>query len=456
MSIAPAVKQPVPAVQSSGRWRAACQGLDRHLPGELPRGTVQPVHGDEAAFRPPIQQARSNSDLGKPGNFRSLSSFLLGTNTAVSEASNFLIVSPDLLSRICRMGQDTRTLAEIGEELIQLISETSAKTGLSVEQIANTVSRTTRIDFVLRDGKLNITEEALRAMELKMAYARAKCRALELRHIAIETETIPVGDTQASSSAASVSNTANDSIGAAASIAGYAIPTESEEQRIRQRYYKSRGHYRELHHPIWNELRSAVGTSMFSLPEMASFIHGASVRDIFAHRVSINGNIRSSTNGIPEKVDQPCAPAAEPFNPIEAFFSIPWYAWVGGFCLIIWLLAMSTTGGDRNIALERAQAKARSGRGAEMTAREADAFRRKQEADSAEHTARIKAVTEARQSRYSDRELEIYRYMRGRFLSYGDDYNPSIHDDLIASETASRFGVSASEATNIYIRIDAN
>jgi len=35
-------------------------------------------------------------------------------------------------------------------------------------------------------------------------------------------------------------------------------------------------------------------------------------------------------------------------------------------------------------------------------------------------------------------------------------YNPSIHDDLIAADAASRFGISASEATNIYIKVDAN
>lgn len=263
------------------------------------------------------------------------------------------------MGRICRMGESTPTPAETGEELIRLISETAETTGLDVAQIADAIRDATGIKFNIQDGKLNITEEALRAMDWKMAYARAKCRALELPHKVIEPTPTPIRRT----------------------------PT-------------------------------------------SAFIHPSERK-----------------------------PEPETFSLLEAIGGVPWYAWIGGFIFVLWILSHTSTGGNGpigNRALERAEEKARSGRGAEMTNTEADAFRKKQEADSAQHAATVNAITEARQSRYSDREMEIYRFMRRRFQSYGDSYNPSIHDDLIASEAASRFGVSASEATNVYIKVDSN
>jgi hypothetical protein len=150
------------------------------------------------------------------------------------------------------MGQDTPTLAEIGDELIQLITETSESTGLSAAAIASVVVHTTGIKFNVQDGKLNITEDALKAMEWKMAYARAKCRALELPHKVSETTLAPICRSQVSS------------------------------------------------------------------PKPA-FVHPSERK-----------------------------PEAEPFNLIDAFFSVPWYAWIGGFVFILWVLAVTSPNAGNN------------------------------------------------------------------------------------------------------------
>lgn len=236
----------------------------------------------------------------------------------------------------------TKTPAEIGEELIRLISETAAVTARSPASVANAISFTTGIDFEIRNGKLNITETALRALDLKMADARARCRELELPHkqvldAAAMPEPEPIREVAAPPS---------DPLVQEAHRVGYAIPTTVEEQRIRQKYYKSRGHYRELNHSVWNDLRLATGTNMYSQNEVANFIHGASIREVFAYRLKTTGNIRSSTNGIPGKGGLPRKREIEPnpINLIDAFFSIPWYAWIGGFILIVWLLAKFNVG----------------------------------------------------------------------------------------------------------------
>lgn len=105
-------------------------------------------------------------------------------------------------------------------------------------------------------------------------------------------------------------------------------------------------------------------------------------------------------------------------------------------------------------ALERAELKARTGRGVEMTNAEADAFRKKQEADSAQHRAIGHEIAELKRSSASDTERAVYRYMRRRFESLGDAYNPDVHDAIIAGDAAMKFGITVNEANSIYYRLD--
>ena len=51
-------------------------------------------------------------------------------------------------------------------------------------------------------------------------------------------------------------------------------------------------------------------------------------------------------------------------------------------------------------------------------------------------------------------ETEIYNYMENEFnkiTNYGESYNPETHDPIISKMAADKFGVSESEANQIYI-----
>lgn len=246
-------------------------------------------------------------------------------------------------------GTPEPTATEIGGELIHLLTETAATTGLGIHVVSNSISDATGVQFEVRDGRLTITESALLAIGQKMAHARARCRTLEMPH----------------------------------------IPPPSPPAK-------------------------------------------------------------------PRAVVKPIAQVQEEVDPHH----IPW-GWTFVVIVAIAATILVAWGSSRtpiqrsNKALERAEYKARHGMATEMSQRETEEFRKKQETDAAQHRAYVNALTEARQSRYSDRDHEIYRYMRRRFESLGSTYNPSIHDDVIAGEAAVRFGVPANEATSIYIRVDA-
>lgn len=50
---------------------------------------------------------------------------------------------------------------------------------------------------------------------------------------------------------------------------------------------------------------------------------------------------------------------------------------------------------------------------------------------------------------------EVYNYAQGLFdvyTNYGDNYVPEVHDDLVLRETAEHFGISVSEADNLYYK----
>src|SRR6478735_3494422 len=126
------------------------------------------------------------------------------------------------------MGDGTPTPAEIGEELIQLISETATRTGLSVPHVAEIVRQTTHIHFKIENGRLNITEKALRAMEWKLAYARAKCRTLEQTRQTLESAAIGASAGNPGAAPENFETTvaaSPDPIAVAAYAAGYFVPT---------------------------------------------------------------------------------------------------------------------------------------------------------------------------------------------------------------------------------------
>lgn len=54
-------------------------------------------------------------------------------------------------------------------------------------------------------------------------------------------------------------------------------------------------------------------------------------------------------------------------------------------------------------------------------------------------------------------EQAVYDYMKAQYeqlTNYGENYDPEIHDSQVANMAASRFGISASEAGQIYIKMD--
>jgi len=126
----------------------------------------------------------------------------------------------------------------------------------------------------------------------------------------------------------------------------------------------------------------------------------------------------------------------------------------GAPLMAIFAVCMVNLAPPKPSTLESAELRARTGHGAEMTNAEADAFRRKQEADSASHRAIVTSIAEAQRSSASENERAVYRYMRRRFESLGSSYNPDIHDSVIADEAAQKFGITASEANSIYYRLD--
>lgn len=75
------------------------------------------------------------------------------------------------------------TEQEIGDELIELIISTSERTGLEPYWVAHAISDVTGVQFDIEGGKLNITEEALRAIDPQMTRARIKCEGLTLPHV---------------------------------------------------------------------------------------------------------------------------------------------------------------------------------------------------------------------------------------------------------------------------------
>lgn len=276
------------------------------------------------------------------------------------------------MGRFLAMNQDTPTPEETGAELIQLINETVEATGMDAVELAQILSQTTGISFNILGGKLNITEDALKALDWKMAYARAKCKEIELAHK-------HSGQIAPKELKEQIVN------------AGYIIPSFLEEQDIRKRYYRSNGHYRDRNNPIWNDLRAATGSRTFSLEEVASFVWGKSVSDLFANRRANGGKVHVPVRTVPVKRTNPreLTPGLEPKSLVDTFFDIPGYVWIGGFIFFIWLLATISPPGDRNFALERAEEKARNGRASEMTEKEAEAFRKKQEADSIAHRKNV-------------------------------------------------------------------
>ena len=70
---------------------------------------------------------------------------------------------------------------------------------------------------------------------------------------------------------------------------GSIFPTLESEKMIREAYWKSSGYYKDTTNVIWGLLREAAGGADFSIREVASFIHGSSVKDIFAARKATSG-----------------------------------------------------------------------------------------------------------------------------------------------------------------------
>ena len=52
-------------------------------------------------------------------------------------------------------------------------------------------------------------------------------------------------------------------------------------------------------------------------------------------------------------------------------------------------------------------------------------------------------------------DAEIYTYMKSqydRLTDFGENYDPDVHDDMVAQMAAKKFGISSTEAGNIYIK----
>ena len=125
--------------------------------------------------------------------------------------------------------------------------------------------------------------------------------------------------------------------------------------------------------------------------------------------------------------------------------------------IIYTLSRPSRSSPHKEVTIDPAITKASEVRATEMTPDEMDAFREQQLQNSMAHKEHIESKQQAAQSRFTEKENDIYRYMKARwntFASSPSGYDPDVHDDLVVSEASAKFGVSKSEAKSIYIKVD--
>jgi len=66
-------------------------------------------------------------------------------------------------------------------------------------------------------------------------------------------------------------------------------------------------------------------------------------------------------------------------------------------------------------------------------------------------------VSTSDNSTSSPSKAEIYQYMKTAYdqlTNYGDSYDPDVHDPMVAQMAAEQFGISPTEAGNIYIEME--
>jgi len=111
-------------------------------------------------------------------------------------------------------------------------------------------------------------------------------------------------------------------------------------------------------------------------------------------------------------------------------------------------------GGDD---LQSAMRKASEGRASELTPNELKALREHNTARADANRRQIESRVEKARSKFSEKEIAIHSFMNKRWTILSESpsgYDPDVHDKLVATEAAKKFGLTEKEAKDIYTKVD--